>query len=106
MAFGRVCLIGDAAFTIRPHAGAGTAKACADGWALADAVQASGGDVVGALRKWEPGQMELGRRLLARGRDAGDRSQFHGSWRPGDPSLRFGLWEPGDARINGQVEAP
>jgi 2,6-dihydroxypyridine 3-monooxygenase len=35
MAFGRICLIGDAAFAVRPHAAAGTAKAAADGWALA-----------------------------------------------------------------------
>ena len=34
MAFGRVCLIGDAAFAVRPHAAAGTAKAAADAWAL------------------------------------------------------------------------
>ena len=33
MAFGRICLIGDAAFAVRPHAAAGTAKAAADGWA-------------------------------------------------------------------------
>ena len=26
MAFGRVCLIGDGAFTVRPHAAAGTIK--------------------------------------------------------------------------------
>ena len=36
MAFGRVCLIGDAAFALRPHAAAGTAKAAADAWALAE----------------------------------------------------------------------
>ena len=36
MALGRVCLIGDAAFAVRPHAAAGTAKAAADGWALAE----------------------------------------------------------------------
>ena len=38
MAFGRVCLIGDAAFTARPHAAAGTAKAAENGWALAAAL--------------------------------------------------------------------
>ena len=41
MAFGRVCLIGDAAFVARPHAAAGTAKAAADAWALAEALDAS-----------------------------------------------------------------
>jgi 2,6-dihydroxypyridine 3-monooxygenase len=44
MAFGRVCLLGDAAFALRPHAAAGTAKAAADAWALAEALAASGGD--------------------------------------------------------------
>ena len=46
MAFGRVCLLGDAAFVVRPHAAAGTAKAAADAWALADAL-ARDGDVAG-----------------------------------------------------------
>ncbi|MGH3172374.1 MAG: FAD-dependent monooxygenase, partial [Streptosporangiaceae bacterium] len=43
MAFGRICLIGDAAFAVRPHAAAGTAKAAADGWALAAGLTAAGG---------------------------------------------------------------
>ena len=34
MAFGRSCLIGDAAFGLRPHIGAGTAKAADDAWQL------------------------------------------------------------------------
>ena len=63
MAFGRVCLIGDAAFVVRPHAAAGTAKAAADAWALADAVEPDG-DVPSALARWEPGQLALGARLL------------------------------------------
>jgi 2,6-dihydroxypyridine 3-monooxygenase len=50
MAFARVCLIGDAAFAARPHAAAGTAKAAANAWALAEAVAAAGNDVVAALR--------------------------------------------------------
>src|SRR5918992_978696 len=53
MAFGRVCLIGDAAFAARPHAAAGTAKAASDAWALADALRDADGDVVPALEKWE-----------------------------------------------------
>ena len=95
MAFGRVVLIGDAAFAVRPHAAAGTAKACADAWALRDALRDAGGDPVDALVCWEPGQLALGRQLLARTRDMGDRSQFHRSWVPGDPSLRLGLYGPG-----------
>ena len=41
MAFGRTCLIGDAAFALRPHIAAGTAKAASDGWALAEALDAA-----------------------------------------------------------------
>ena len=95
MAFGRIALIGDAAFAVRPHAAAGTAKACADAWALRDALRDAGGDPVAALACWEPGQLALGRQLLERTRDMGDRSQFHRNWVPGDPSLRLGLYGPG-----------
>jgi 2,6-dihydroxypyridine 3-monooxygenase len=95
MAFGRVCLIGDAAFAVRPHAAAGTAKAAADAWALGDALVAANGDVVEALRRWEPEQLALGDQLIARARDIGNRSQFEGTFTPGDPILIFGLYEPG-----------
>jgi 2,6-dihydroxypyridine 3-monooxygenase len=96
MAFGRVCLVGDAAFAVRPHAAAGTAKAAADGWALADALTAAGGDVPAALAAWERSQLALGRQLLARTREVGDSSQVTGTFRPGDPKLIFGLYEPGN----------
>jgi 2,6-dihydroxypyridine 3-monooxygenase len=96
MAFGRICLIGDAAFAVRPHAAAGTAKAAADGWALARALVASDGDVPVALAAWEQRQLALGRSLLARCRDIGDSSQFTGTFRPGDPRLIFGLHGPGN----------
>lgn len=94
MAFGRGCLIGDAAFAARPHAAAGTAKAAADAWALAGALERTG-DVEAALRAWEPGQLRLGRELLARTRRIGRRSQVDGTWQPGDPELIFGLEGPG-----------
>lgn len=95
MAFGRACLIGDAAFVARPHAAAGTAKAAADAWALADAVAHHDADVVAALAEWEPQQLALGRQLLERSRRIGRRSQFDGNWVPGDPELIFGLRAPG-----------
>jgi 2,6-dihydroxypyridine 3-monooxygenase len=94
MAFGRVCLVGDAAFVVRPHAAAGTAKAAADAWELAAALAAQP-DVERALAAWEPGQLALGRRLLERTRRIGRRSQVDCSWTPGDPELVFGLHEPG-----------
>jgi 2-polyprenyl-6-methoxyphenol hydroxylase-like FAD-dependent oxidoreductase len=76
MAFGRVCLTGDAAFVPRPHTAASTAKAAANALALADCFTAIGGDVVETLRRWEPDQMELGERLRDYGQRLGNRSQF------------------------------
>ncbi|TDZ44426.1 FAD-dependent monooxygenase [Mycobacteroides franklinii] len=95
MAVGRVALIGDAASASRPHAAAGTAKAAADAWTLAAALQDSAGDIQAALGKWEPEQLRLGEDLLKRVRDLGERSQFDNTWTPGDPDLRFGLYGPG-----------
>ena len=95
MACGRICLLGDAAFAVRPHAAAGTAKAADDGWALAEELMAAGGDVPRALRAWERRQLAVGRSLLARTREIGDSSQFSGTFSPGDPRLIFGLHDPG-----------
>jgi 2,6-dihydroxypyridine 3-monooxygenase len=99
MAFGRVCLIGDAAFALRPHVAAGTAKAAEDGWRLGDAIAACRNDTAAALRRWEPGQLSLGRSALRRTRVAGARSQFLNTWRVGDP-LPFGLYERGDSALD------
>ncbi|HOM14269.1 MAG TPA: hypothetical protein PLB41_13225 [Rubrivivax sp.] len=95
MVFGRACLAGDAAFVARPHAAAGSAKAAADAWALAAAIERHGFDITSALAAWEPPQLALGRQLVQRTRRIGRRSQFDGSWVPGDPELIFGLQQPG-----------
>lgn len=76
MTFGRVCLIGDAAFVPRPHTAASTSKAIANATQLAGCIQASGGDVIAALKDWEPSQLELGNYLKLHGKLLGDRSQF------------------------------
>lgn len=94
MAFGRTCLIGDAGFVARPHMAAGTAKAAANAWALADALAAHP-TVAAALGAWEPAQLELGRQLTARTRRIGEQSQRHGTWVPTDPDLFFRLREEG-----------
>ena len=96
MAMGRVALIGDAACAARPHAAAGTAKAAADGWALASALGEANGDIAAALTKWEPAQLQLSDALLRRVVAMGERSQFSNTWTPGDPDLRFGLYGPGN----------
>jgi 2-polyprenyl-6-methoxyphenol hydroxylase-like FAD-dependent oxidoreductase len=70
MAFGRVALIGDAAFVARPHVGAGVAKAAQDALALARALD-NGGDIAMALKRMEATQQPFGRRVIARARELG-----------------------------------
>lgn len=96
MGFGHVCLVGDAAFLVRPRSAAGTAKAVADVWAPAHAMERHGDDVVAALTDREPGQLAVGRQLLERTRRIGLRPQLDGNWVPGDPELIFGLRTPGE----------
>jgi 2-polyprenyl-6-methoxyphenol hydroxylase-like FAD-dependent oxidoreductase len=76
MAFGRVAIIGDAAFVARPHVGAGVAKAAQDALALARAL-ARTGDVAAALAEMERTQAPFGRRIIARARELGACLQPH-----------------------------
>ena len=99
MTRGRVCLVGDAAFVLRPHIAAGTAKAAADALALARAIEGADGDVPAALRAWEPGQMALGRATSARTRTVGVQAQVSGTFQPGDPDVAFGLHRPKDGNF-------
>jgi len=99
MVRGRVCLVGDAAFALRPHIAAGTAKAAADARALAQAIEAADGAVPAALRAWEPSQLALGRATTARTREVGERAQVTGTFRPGDPEVAFGLHRPKDGNF-------
>ena len=69
MAFGRVAILGDAAFVARPHVGAGVSKACDDALALADAVAAD--DIEPALLKFEAARLPVGRRIIERARHLG-----------------------------------
>jgi len=69
MAFGRVAIIGDAAFVARPHVGAGVSKACEDVSALADAVASD--EVEPALMKFEAQRLPVGRRIIERARHLG-----------------------------------
>jgi 2,6-dihydroxypyridine 3-monooxygenase len=95
MAQGRVALIGDAACAARPHAAAGTAKAAADAWTLANALDDARGDIAAALTKWEPAQLKLSDSLMRRAIAMGERFQVTNTSTPGDPNLRFGLYGPG-----------
>jgi 2-polyprenyl-6-methoxyphenol hydroxylase-like FAD-dependent oxidoreductase len=69
MAFGRVAVIGDAAFVARPHVGAGVSKACEDAAALSAAVAAA--DIGPALLRFEAQRLAVGRRIIERARHLG-----------------------------------
>jgi 2-polyprenyl-6-methoxyphenol hydroxylase-like FAD-dependent oxidoreductase len=70
MAFGRVAIVGDAAFVARPHVAAGVAKAVDDAQALAQALDADA-DVETALRRFEGVRLPVGRRIIERARHLG-----------------------------------
>jgi 2-polyprenyl-6-methoxyphenol hydroxylase-like FAD-dependent oxidoreductase len=70
MAFGRVAIIGDAAFVARPHVAAGVAKAADDAMALAEALKGDDG-VEAALRRFEAKRLPVGRRIIQRARHLG-----------------------------------
>ena len=69
LAFGRVAILGDAAFVARPHVGAGVAKAADDAAALAVALDAD--DVAAALRRFEAERSPVGHRIIERARHLG-----------------------------------
>jgi 2-polyprenyl-6-methoxyphenol hydroxylase-like FAD-dependent oxidoreductase len=70
IAFGRVALIGDAAFVARPHVASGVMKAAIDAESLADAL-AGGGEVEAALERYNATRQPYGAALVARGRHIG-----------------------------------
>jgi 2-polyprenyl-6-methoxyphenol hydroxylase-like FAD-dependent oxidoreductase len=67
--FGRVVLLGDAAFVARPHVGAGVTKAALEAASLAEA--AGAGDLGGGLLRFEREQVPFGKGLVALGRQEG-----------------------------------
>jgi len=70
MAFGRVAIVGDAAFVARPHVAAGVSKAADDAAALAEALQA-GSDVERALVRFEATRLAENHRIIERARHLG-----------------------------------
>jgi 2-polyprenyl-6-methoxyphenol hydroxylase-like FAD-dependent oxidoreductase len=69
LAFGRVAIIGDAAFVARPHVAAGVSKAADDAAALAQALDAD--DVGAALRRFEAQRLPDNRKIIERARHLG-----------------------------------
>jgi 2-polyprenyl-6-methoxyphenol hydroxylase-like FAD-dependent oxidoreductase len=70
MAFGRVALVGDAAFVARPHVGTGVTKAALDAHGLADAL-AQSTDFDAAMARYDRERRAFGTWLVARGRYLG-----------------------------------
>jgi 2-polyprenyl-6-methoxyphenol hydroxylase-like FAD-dependent oxidoreductase len=67
--FGRVTLLGDAAFVARPHPGAGTTKGAMDAAKLADSIAALG--LEQGLARYEREQRAFGRGVVALGQREG-----------------------------------
>lgn len=76
MAFGRIALIGDAAFIPRPHTASGVSKGTVNAMTLADALLANNHDVSKALNTWETDQLRFGMYLKDVGQSLGSGSQF------------------------------
>jgi 2-polyprenyl-6-methoxyphenol hydroxylase-like FAD-dependent oxidoreductase len=70
MAFGRVAIIGDAAFVARPHVAAGVSKAVDDAIALVEALDGEA-DIAAALTRFEARRLPIGRRIIERARHLG-----------------------------------
>jgi 2-polyprenyl-6-methoxyphenol hydroxylase-like FAD-dependent oxidoreductase len=79
LVFGRVVILGDAAFVARPHVVAGTTKAALDAQCLADALAAAGNDVEAALAYYDTERRQFGRSLVARARHLGAYLEAHQS---------------------------
>ena len=69
--FGRVVLIGDAAFVARPHVATGVMKAAIDAESLVEALSASAGDIPAGVERYNAERQPYGAALVARGRHIG-----------------------------------
>ena len=70
MAFGRVAILGDAAFVARPHVAAGVSKAADDAAALVEALGEEA-DVASALMRFEAARLPENHRIIERARHLG-----------------------------------
>ncbi len=70
MAFGRIALLGDAAFVARPHCGMGVTKAAGDAMELVKALR-EGADVRGALEAYSAVRTEFGAAIVQHARHLG-----------------------------------
>jgi 2-polyprenyl-6-methoxyphenol hydroxylase-like FAD-dependent oxidoreductase len=71
LVFGRVALVGDAAFLARPHVGMGVTKAAGDILALAEALGADPDRIDQALEGFQARRLEFGKKVAERSRYLG-----------------------------------
>ena len=91
LAFGRVAIIGDAAFVARPHVAAGVSKAADDAAALAAALDAD--DVEAALLRFEAERLPVGHKIIERARYLGAYLQATQTAEDRSRSARHGIPE-------------
>ena len=70
MAFGRVAIVGDAAFVARPHVAAGVSKAADDAAALIEGLRAES-DVAAGLSRFAAARLDENHRIIERARHLG-----------------------------------
>lgn len=70
LVFGRIVLLGDAAFVARPHCGMGVTKAAGDAVALVGALSAAAG-IDEALAQYERARVAIGRHIVGHARALG-----------------------------------
>jgi 2-polyprenyl-6-methoxyphenol hydroxylase-like FAD-dependent oxidoreductase len=71
LVYGRVALLGDAAFVARPHVGMGVTKAALDAESLARTIAEADGDLDIGLAHYEVERRRFGSRIIARARRLG-----------------------------------
>ncbi|HUF21726.1 MAG TPA: FAD-dependent monooxygenase [Burkholderiales bacterium] len=69
--FGRVVIVGDAAFVARPHVAMGVPKGAGDVIDLVEALRHGGADLSGGLQAYEQRRLRLGNAIVARGKYLG-----------------------------------
>jgi len=89
LAFGRVAIVGDAAFVARPHVAAGVSKAADDAAALTAALD--GDDIEESLRRYEAERLPEGHRIIERARHLGAYLQATQSAEERERSARHGI---------------
>jgi 2-polyprenyl-6-methoxyphenol hydroxylase-like FAD-dependent oxidoreductase len=87
IAFGRVVLMGDAAFVARPHVGMGVTKAAQDAAALADCIACEGAGAE-AASAYQAQRLAVGQAVVQRGRDLGAYMQSQGMQNGDAPAVR------------------